>query len=179
MMNETISNNDQKRKKAILAAALKCFLQFGYSKTSMDDVAKEANLSRPLIYLKFKNKEDLFTGLFDYLIEGRYEEAEKVLNTNGTKRDKLLRIYDIFLIDIWEKIIDKPMSAEFYEVCSRLSPKVSEKYKQQQLKCTQAILEDEEVSKIFMLSVAGLKADLPNIATLKKRLAILVEHFIR
>ena len=31
-----------------------CFLQFGYAKTSMDDVASNANLSRPLIYLRFK-----------------------------------------------------------------------------------------------------------------------------
>ena len=57
MGQSTILNNKEKRRTAILAAALKCFLQFGYAKTSMDDVAKEANLSRPLIYLKFKNKE--------------------------------------------------------------------------------------------------------------------------
>jgi AcrR family transcriptional regulator len=49
MGQHTILQNQEKRKRAILSAALKCFLQFGYAKTSMEDVAKEASISRPKI----------------------------------------------------------------------------------------------------------------------------------
>ena len=77
-MAKNTNTNIEDRKKDILDAALHCFLNFGYSKTSMDDVAKKAGISRPLIYLKFKNKEDLLLGLFDYVMEGRLEEAEKI-----------------------------------------------------------------------------------------------------
>ena len=41
---------DRERRKQILDAAFQCFVQFGYSKTSMEDVARKSNLSRPLIY---------------------------------------------------------------------------------------------------------------------------------
>lgn len=50
---------DRERRNHILDASLHCFLQLGYANTSMDDVARKANLSRPLIYLKFKSKQHL------------------------------------------------------------------------------------------------------------------------
>jgi len=55
-MRKTDLELDRERRNQILAAALHCFLQFGYAKTSMDDVASNANLSSPLIYLRFKSK---------------------------------------------------------------------------------------------------------------------------
>ncbi|MGA7897815.1 MAG: TetR/AcrR family transcriptional regulator [Nitrososphaeraceae archaeon] len=52
---------DRERRNQILDAALHCFLQLGYAKTSMDYVAMNANLSRPLNDLdeKFHNMVDL------------------------------------------------------------------------------------------------------------------------
>jgi AcrR family transcriptional regulator len=61
---------DEKRRTQILEAALYCFLTFDFGKTSMDDIANRAGVSRPLIYLKFKNKDELFAGVFDYLTAG-------------------------------------------------------------------------------------------------------------
>jgi AcrR family transcriptional regulator len=176
-MSKQVILNSEKRISAILAAALKCFLHFGYVKTSMDDIAKEACLSRPLLYLKFKNKEDLFIGVFGYLTQGRYERAIEVLQTNDSKKNKLLKIFDILVLEPWDQIIGKPMSGDFYDACSRVFPEVPKKYKQQILKCTQALLE-EEAAKVFILSFTGLQSDLPKTAVLKRRLAILVDRFI-
>src|SRR5512140_3556799 len=86
---------DEIRRRVLLDAARACFLQFGYTKTSLDDIAKRASISRPLIYRKFKNKEALFGAVYDDTFDARYPEAEKVLAGRGTKRDKLLRIYEI------------------------------------------------------------------------------------
>lgn len=171
--------NKENRKRAILTSALKCFLQFGYAKTSMDDVAKEANLSRPLIYINFKNKEDLYIGVIEYLAEGRFEATEKILASKLAKKDKLIRIYEIFLLEPWEQIIGKPMSADFYTTCQTLFQEVSKKYKRQTLNCTQSILVDEKISEIFMLAVEGLKSDLPDTKVLRNRLLILIDNFIR
>ncbi|GGQ82970.1 TetR/AcrR family transcriptional regulator [Couchioplanes azureus] len=44
----------------ILDAALTVFCQYGYGKTTMQDVARAAGMSRAALYLHFRTKEDLF-----------------------------------------------------------------------------------------------------------------------
>ncbi|MEI7013069.1 TetR/AcrR family transcriptional regulator [Leptospira licerasiae] len=178
-MTRKVSHADEERKKEILDAALYCFLQFGYSKTSMDDIAKQANLSRPLLYLKFKNKEDLYEGIFDYTLEGSYEEAEKVLNQNISPKQKLFRICELILIEPWAKIEGKPKTSEFYETCSKLSPKSTDRYERQIIKFAERILGDKEISKVFFLALEGLSADLPKTKVLRKRVELLCERFVR
>lgn len=56
------------RRTEILDAALRCFLRTGYHHTSMDDVVREAGLSKGTLYWHFQNKQDLFLSLFDRMI---------------------------------------------------------------------------------------------------------------
>ena len=52
---------EQKAKReAILLAASEQFKQYGYRKTSMDDIAKRMGVSRASLYSYFKNKDDIF-----------------------------------------------------------------------------------------------------------------------
>jgi len=44
----------------VLDAAIGVFARFGYRKTSMEDVARAAGISRQGLYLSFANKEELF-----------------------------------------------------------------------------------------------------------------------
>lgn len=44
----------------ILDAALPVFCQYGYRKTSMQDIATAAGISRAALYLKFSSKDDVF-----------------------------------------------------------------------------------------------------------------------
>lgn len=48
------------KREQILSAAAKVFAQYGYRKTSVDDVAKAAGVARGTVYLKSESKEDLF-----------------------------------------------------------------------------------------------------------------------
>jgi AcrR family transcriptional regulator len=48
------------RRAAILEAATRVFLRYGFKKTSMDDLARAAGLSRQGLYLHFPTKEALF-----------------------------------------------------------------------------------------------------------------------
>jgi AcrR family transcriptional regulator len=64
-----------------------------------EQLARQYRLSRPLIYLKFKNKEDLFAGVFDYLMEGRFERAEEAAKSGGPKRERLFSVCEILLVD--------------------------------------------------------------------------------
>ena len=51
----------QERRDGILAAAKALFTRFGYRKTSMDEVARAARVTKPTVYAYFPSKEDLLT----------------------------------------------------------------------------------------------------------------------
>ncbi|HEY0713870.1 MAG TPA: TetR/AcrR family transcriptional regulator [Polyangia bacterium] len=48
------------RRRAILDAAVNVFVRYGFRKTSMEEVARAAQVSRQGLYLHFATKEDLF-----------------------------------------------------------------------------------------------------------------------
>ncbi len=127
---------------------------------------------------KFKNKEDLYIGVIEYLTEGRFEEADKILISNKSKKYKLANIYKIFLLEPWKLIMGKPMSADFYSVYNTLFQEIANKYKCQMLKAIEQVIEDKKISETFILAVEGLKSDLPEAPVLKNRLKILIDHFI-
>lgn len=171
--------NIEERKKDILDAALHCFLNFGYSKTSMDDVAKKAGLSRPLIYLKFKNKEDLLLGLFDHIMEGRLEEVEKLVKTNASKKEKLTKMCEILKVEPWSKISGCPMSQEFFGTCCNFDSKAYDKFEKHKLKLATDILGDKAQAEVFIMAADGLLDDVPSCNIFKKRLEVLIDHFTR
>lgn len=53
----------QERREQILEAAKGRFQRYGYSKTTMEEIAADAAISKGTIYLYFENKEDVFNEL--------------------------------------------------------------------------------------------------------------------
>jgi AcrR family transcriptional regulator len=72
---------DEKRKE-LLAKAVTCFTRYGYSKTTLDDVAKETGINKASLYHYFKNKDELFLQVLLRVsaggIEALKEKAQKV-----------------------------------------------------------------------------------------------------
>ncbi|WP_152205244.1 TetR/AcrR family transcriptional regulator [Marinobacter changyiensis] len=66
MANELKSRREQEKQArydAILDAAELVFSEKGYERTSMDDIARTANLSRALLYVYFKDKSAIQRGI--------------------------------------------------------------------------------------------------------------------
>ncbi|OFW59798.1 MAG: hypothetical protein A2V52_01765 [Actinobacteria bacterium RBG_19FT_COMBO_54_7] len=64
-VRSTTDEEKQRRREMILEAAEKRFRRFGYSKTTMEEIAGDAGISKGTIYIYFKNKEEIFTELLD------------------------------------------------------------------------------------------------------------------
>ena len=62
------------RKETVFTAALQCFNENGYYKTSMDMIAERAKMSKRGLYYHFKSKDDLFIELFHYMNKKYYEQ---------------------------------------------------------------------------------------------------------
>lgn len=65
------------RRKSIVDAAAQSFALFGYKATTMDQVAKLANVGKGTIYTFFTNKEELF----DEIMNGLIGEIRKIAET--------------------------------------------------------------------------------------------------
>jgi AcrR family transcriptional regulator len=68
------------RRKMIVEAATKSFSLFGYKATTMDQVARLANVGKGTIYTFFKNKEELFNEIISSLVKEMISEAESVIH---------------------------------------------------------------------------------------------------
>lgn len=88
---------DAVRRDAVLESALRTFARFGFRKTSMDDVAREAQISRPGLYFLFSSKANLFRAATDHGIEQDLRSAQQAFQAQD--RPVRERIADAF--DFW------------------------------------------------------------------------------
>ncbi len=89
------------RQAAVLAAALKVFFQFGYRKTSMEDVALAAEVSRQTLYLQFHNKELLFRAALEYLTEQMLVSIRRLAgNRNDPVDQTLMGVFEVLCGDL-------------------------------------------------------------------------------
>ncbi|WP_239059721.1 TetR/AcrR family transcriptional regulator [Ruegeria sp. PrR005] len=69
--------------KAILESAWQVFATYGFRKTSMDDIARGAKMSRPAVYLYYKNKEAIFRSLVEMHYTTKTQALSAALNADA------------------------------------------------------------------------------------------------
>jgi AcrR family transcriptional regulator len=96
------------RRDQVLAAALLTFARYGYKKTSMEDVARAADISRPGLYFLFNSKQNLFRAAATHALDNDLEAAQLSLaDTQRPLRDRLIEA-----LDSWTGRYIGPMARE-------------------------------------------------------------------
>ncbi len=130
----------QETRSKILNAASKVFCDKGYANSSLEDVAKEANVTRGAIYWHFKNKTDIFEALHDEL---RCPLIKLLLNDLETDHyspiDQLQENCTKFLIDLskndhLQRVLTLFMKKSDYSGELEYCKKIHTKNKSEQLK---------------------------------------------
>src|SRR5215471_20584983 len=115
-MPATLNDEDTAARRAkILLAARRCFLNFGFAKTSFEDIAKRAHLSRTLLYRIFKDKEDIFRTVFVDWLVSRHPAAEQAAKGTAKPYERLLSVCRLMVLDPWADMVGAPMGREFFE----------------------------------------------------------------
>jgi AcrR family transcriptional regulator len=78
------------RKKDILAAAGKCFVKFGYDKTTLDDIAGQVGINKASFYYYFKNKEAIFIDLIIREADEFIKAVKNKVDSVSGCREKIL-----------------------------------------------------------------------------------------
>jgi AcrR family transcriptional regulator len=79
------------RPQEITEAALAAFAEKGYAATRVDEVAKRAGVSKGLLYLYFKTKEELFKAVVRGLVMPRIDALTASIETSGLSAEEFLR----------------------------------------------------------------------------------------
>jgi TetR/AcrR family transcriptional regulator of autoinduction and epiphytic fitness len=83
------------RQKSLLEASLSVFLRYGFRKTSMEEVARAAHVSRQGLYLHFKTKEDLFRATVRHFLDSTRNAANGELRDGSRAlEERLARAFD-------------------------------------------------------------------------------------
>ncbi len=167
------------RRVSILNAARWCFLNFGFAKTSLDDISKRASISRTLLYRAFRDKQDIFAAVFQHWLVARQPDAQRASEAPGGPCERLLEVCRLMVLEPWADMVGAPMAAEFHEVCKRVDPQVSAHHRRVMLQCVATILDDAAAAEVFLLCLDGLLIDKPTTAALERRVHLLADRFVQ
>ena len=109
----------------IMNASLKLFAEHGFDATSISEIAKQAGISKGLIYNYFDSKLDLLKGMIDRLNEGEAELMAKVVDDDPNQM--LKNIFKAFFFEIrertevWKMIFVVSMQVEKYDFVHRMT----------------------------------------------------------
>lgn len=166
----------------ILDAAYACFVRHGVRRTTMDDIATAAGMSRAAIYQYVRNKDDAFRRLAQRLCDEALARARAV--RSGPLPRRLTAILDTKLDLTLRLVSDSPHAAELLAGTTTISADVVEAYTAAVTAVAAAAIAEaardgeivlgrtsaSEVAHIAIAFVRGLEIDLSDPDLPRKRL---------
>lgn len=113
--------SDHPKRQRVLDAAMKIVLAYGYHRTTMDDIARAAGISRPALYLLFKNKAEIYRIIAGGMFDDSVERMQQILEGTGTLGERLLASIEATMIDMMCIIRQSPHGAEILDMKNQLA----------------------------------------------------------
>ncbi|MFF3570535.1 TetR/AcrR family transcriptional regulator [Nocardia jiangxiensis] len=181
-------HTDGGRREQVLAAALGTFVRYGYRKTSMEDVARAADISRPGLYLMFGAKQELFTAAVTHALDRSIAAVIEVL-TDQTRpiRDRLLDAFDQWT-GRYIGAMSREVNTMAEEYSDLLGPAVTEYPSRFAALLDTALAESTDpalaprsaaVAQTLISTSIGIKQQVTTRAAFLERLAIAIELIVR
>jgi TetR/AcrR family acrAB operon transcriptional repressor len=106
-----IINKDEKRC-SIALSAIKLFCDKGIQQTSIDEIAKSAEVAKGTIYLYFKNKEEIVFTIWDILSQQHKEFFKKNITENMSAKEKILKYFNF---NDFQEEVDKEQVLKLFQ----------------------------------------------------------------
>ncbi len=95
MISDRQEKEREIRKEQILKAALKVFKLQGIEKSTMDEIAKQADFGKASLYYYFSSKEEIFVELLDRGWKMIWESIEPVIHNRDHPKDTFINALNI------------------------------------------------------------------------------------
>jgi AcrR family transcriptional regulator len=158
-MNAVTKPAPDPKRARILDGAMKVFLAYGYSRVTMDDIARAAEVSRPALYLLFKNKAEIYRAIGAALLENSAEGARAALAKPGPFGERMMAAIECSLISMMKTIMESPHGAEILDRKNSLAADLAADWRGELIGTfRQAIAAEAERNKVD-LAARGLTAE--------------------
>ncbi|WP_246730164.1 TetR/AcrR family transcriptional regulator [Nitratireductor mangrovi] len=158
-MNEAAASIERDRRTRILEGAMKVFLAYGFQRTTMDDIARAADLSRPALYLVFRNKGDIYRAIATGFFRDSLAKAQLALAGDDGFAARLSRAIDDGLLEIMAPILASEHGAEILDMKNSLAADLMAEWRQGFAGLMAAAISAEADARQVDLSERGFSAD--------------------
>jgi AcrR family transcriptional regulator len=117
----SVADGGSAKPNAIVLAGLQLFTQYGYRKTSVDDIARVAQVAKRTVYLHFENKAAVFLAILEYLADQVRQRCDAAEHAGGTAVDRLAGLLDAYFGMGFELFSKSEHMPELKETFSRLA----------------------------------------------------------
>ena len=104
------------RRAQVIDAAIGVFLRYGYTRTTMGDIAQAAGLARPTLYLTFPDKERVFEAVVKTMIGNKLAQIRDGLSQLETLQEKLRFACDAWATEGFELVQAHPDAADMFDL---------------------------------------------------------------
>jgi AcrR family transcriptional regulator len=110
--------SDQRRHQ-IMDAALTVFSHLGFERASMDDIAKEAGVSKGALYLYYKSKDAIIAKLLQLFFDQALKQVKLLAAGEGSVTEQLLAFARVLTREMDRMAAMQPISLQFYAIAAR------------------------------------------------------------
>lgn len=190
-MNEILELVADRKRARIMEAALKLALAYGYSRTTMDDIARAAEMSRPALYLLFRNKTEIYREIASLTMQGCIETTRAALMAGGSFREKLERAINEAMFECLRPFTESPHGIELLDLknslaadlvetfrcktCALFAEAVREEAEANGVGLSACGLSPEKVAAMLMDAIEGLRLRLPDVDARQEAATALVK----
>ena len=171
----------QNKRLKILQSAISTVTRYGYRRTSMEDIAKEAGISRAAIYQIFANKEAVTVAALELLNDQGFEVAHVASDGIEQPVQKLSTYLSAYMAFYYQLVVAGPHADELMQIKTQFSTNNSQSTRQKLISNINQLLAlsaNAETGYILVAAAEGIKLSARNEDELKNRIAILVERFL-
>ncbi|MEA3447555.1 MAG: TetR/AcrR family transcriptional regulator [Bacteroidota bacterium] len=135
-------NKSDARKENLVTAAQKCFSKFGFQKSTMNDIAREARKGKSSLYYYFKSKEEIFEAVVKTEAEIFKTEVKKTLNQESDLKTRV-RLYFTIRMKRFKELVNlyAAMRSNYLKNQDFIE-KIRETYDREELEFIQSMLEE-------------------------------------
>ncbi len=182
------SVKDPKRK-AVNSAAFETFMTYGYKRTTMDDIAKAAGMSRPALYLIHKNKKDVFRACVIDLMETLELRLADIVGSPATPIQKVDDVLRAGIQEPHELVLSMPHGMDIFDIKSDIAPDLFDAWLKQLEQAIVKIIDDgvsagrlsldekafdaEQIAALIIDGAEGVKLRNVNLEEMPQRLKAL------